>query len=360
MSADDSRRASATASLRIQDFAVRASGSDGVRLDERYRIVGLLGTGATSEVFLAEDESNGAPVVVKCLARSAARDAQVRERFVCGARAAMAVQHRSVARVFSVEEPPARLPYVVMEALLGESLADYLDRVGALEEPEALALSREVAAALTAAHAVGIVHRDMKPGNLFLLRQPADAKVKLIDFGFAKDTRDPDAGPSSTNVVIGTAQYMAPEQILTDPVDVRTDVYGFGAVMFRLLTGHLPFDLDVGVDLFSHQVFSPIPPPSWLVESLDADLEQVVLRCVRKHPDNRYPTMQAVLDDLDRIANAEDIQPLPLLRDPDVYNPRNVTGRAAAETLAARFGAEPPPPATTRFSPESLSWRRGT
>jgi serine/threonine-protein kinase len=193
-----------------------------------------------------------------------------------------------------------------------------------MQEPDALALAREIASGLVAAHAAGIIHRDVKPGNLFLLRQPAETKLKLIDFGFAKDTRDPDAGPSSTNVVIGTAQYMAPEQILTDPVDARTDVYGFGAVLFRLLTGHLPFDLDVGVDLFSHQVFSPIPPPSWLVESLDADLEQVVLRCVRKHPENRYPSMQAVLDDLDRIARSEDIQPLPLLRDPDVYNPKNL------------------------------------
>lgn len=345
---------------RVEDFAVRPSGSDGVRLDERYRIVGLLGTGATSEVFLAEDEASRAPVVVKCLALKAARDAQVRERFVAGARATMAVEHRSVARVFSVETPERRLPYVVMEALLGEPLSEHLDRVGALPEADALSLAREIAAGLVAAHAAGIIHRDVKPGNLFLLKQPSAVKVKLIDFGFSKDTRDPDAAPISTNVVIGTAQYMAPEQILTDPVDARTDVYGFGAVMFRMLTGHLPFDLDAGVDLFSHQVFSPIPPPSWLVESLDADLEQVVLRCVRKHPENRYPSMQAVLDDLERIANAEDIAPLPLLRDPDVYNPKNHSGRAAAETLAARFGAEPPPPATTRFSPESLSWRRGT
>jgi eukaryotic-like serine/threonine-protein kinase len=360
MSADDSSGHSATTPLWLRDFPTRESGSDGVLLDGRYRIIGLLGTGATSEVFLAMDETTGAPVVVKCLAPSAARDVQVRERFVFGARATMAVQHRNVARVFSVEEPPRRLPYVVMEALVGESLSEHLERVGAMGEPDALALSREIASALVAAHAAGIIHRDVKPGNLFLLRQPAETKVKLIDFGFAKDTRDPDAGPSSTNVVIGTAQYMAPEQILTDPVDARTDVYGFGAVMFRMLTGHLPFDLEVGVDLFSHQVFSPIPPPSWLVESLDADLEQVVLRCLRKHPENRYPSMQAVLDDLDRIASAQEIQPLPLLRDPDVYNPKNVSGRAAAETLAARFGAEPPPPETTRFTPESLRWRRGT
>ncbi|HEV8549683.1 MAG TPA: serine/threonine-protein kinase, partial [Polyangiaceae bacterium] len=204
-----------------------------------------------------------------------------------------------------------------------------------------------------------IVHRDLKPGNLFIVNDPAGhVRAKVIDFGFAKDTRDPDAGPSSSNLVLGTAQYMAPEQVLADPVDGRTDIYGFGMVLFRTLTGHLPFDLDAGVDLFSHQLFSPTPPPSWLVDNMDGDLEQIVLRCVRKHPDNRYPSMQAVLDDLERVASGVEISELPISRDPDVYKPKRVDGRVAAESLARYFGTDAPPPPTSRFDPDSERFRR--
>lgn len=341
----------------LEDFRVEPTDNDGARLGDRYRIVGLLGLGATAEVYLAEDEETRTPVVVKWLMRHAARDPQVRERFVLGARATMAVPHPAIAAVLAVEERPGELPFVVMEALLGEPLSDYLDREGPLPEALVLPLARQVAEGLAAAHAVGIIHRDLKPGNLFLVDEGGALSAKIIDFGFAKDTRDPDAGPASTNLVVGTAQYMAPEQVLADPVDARTDVYGFGVVLFRMLTGHLPFDVDPGVDLFSHQIFSPAPPPSWLVDDLDPALETLVLRCMRKHPANRYHSLQTILEDLDRIAARCEISALPLLRDPDVYRPKNVTGREAAEVLAVRFGTEAPPPPTTRFDPESEPFR---
>ncbi len=356
----DESSAESTRPRSLADFRFQPSERDGSRIGERYRIVGLIGSGATAEVFLAEDEVTGEPVVVKHLYRHVARDPQIRERFVLGARSTMAVDHPAVARVFSVEEPPGELPYVVMEALLGESLSEYLEARGAAPEPWALLMAREVASGLVAAHAAGIIHRDLKPGNLFILAEPSGhVRAKIIDFGFAKDTRDPDAGPSSTNLVLGTAQYMAPEQVLADPIDDRTDVYGFGMVLFRTLTGHLPFDLDVGADLFSHQLFSPTPPPSWLVDGMDGELEAIVLRCVRKHPDNRYPSMRAVLDDLERVANGEEISDLPLVRDPDVYKPHNLSAREAAESLAGHFGTEAPPPATSRDDPESVGGRRG-
>ena len=361
MSADDSARIEPAPSVRrLDEFVTRPSDKDGKLIDGRYRVAGLLGWGSTAEVYLAEDTVEGVPVVVKWLYLHAARDPQIRQRFVLGARSAMAVQHPAVARVLCVGgEAEGEVPYVVMEALLGEPLSEYLERGGPLSGAEALAVAYEIASGLAAAHAQGIVHRDVKPGNLFLLRaSSAPVRVKIIDFGFVKDTRDPDAGPSSTNLVLGTAQYMAPEQVLADPVDPRTDVYGFGVVLFRLLTGHLPFDLDAGVDLFSHQLFSPTPPPSWLAEDLDPNLERLILRCMRKHPENRYPSMHAVLEDLARIANGESIPPVELVRDPDVYKPRNHSGREAAETLAIRFGAEPPPPATVRFDPESFRFRR--
>jgi serine/threonine-protein kinase len=344
----------------LEDFPVEATECDGSLLGDRYRIAGLLGVGATAEVYLAEDEQTGTPVVVKWLMRHAARDPQVRERFALGARATMAVPHPAIAAVLAVEEPPGELPFVVMEALLGEPLSDYLDREGPMPMAVALPFARQVAEGLAAAHTIGIVHRDLKPGNLFVVRgSTGGLTAKIIDFGFAKDTRDPDAGPASTNLVVGTAQYMAPEQVLADPVDARTDVYGFGVVLFRMLTGHLPFDVDPGVDLFSHQIFSPAPPPSWLIDDLDPALEQLVLRCVRKHPANRYHSFATVVEDLDRIAAGAEISLLPLLRDPDAYRPRNESGREAAEVLAMRFGTEAPPPPTSRFDPESQRFRVG-
>jgi serine/threonine protein kinase len=245
-----------------------------------------------------------------------------------------------------------------MEPLLGEPIQSFLLRRGIMPEGMVLVLARQIAEGLVAAHAAGIVHRDLKPGNLFLAGDPDIVpRCKIIDFGFAKDTRESaedDAAPSSTNLIIGTAQYMAPEQVLADVVDARTDVYGFGVTLFRLLTGHLPFDLDPGVDLLSHQLFSPTPPPSWLVEELDPELEQIVLRCMRKHPENRYPSMQAVADDLVRIINGVAISELPLQRDPDVYKPHNQHGLEAAGVLAERFGTEAPPPATVRWDPDSV------
>jgi serine/threonine-protein kinase len=344
----------------LEDFRTEPSEKDGTVLGERYRVLGLVGTGATAEVYLAEDATDQALVVVKWLRPHAARNYQVRQRFVQGARAAMSVSHPNIRRVFSLEDSTGELPYVVMKALRGEPLDEYLERRGPMARPLALAMIRCVAEGLAAAHAAGIVHRDLKPGNLFLVGEPgAPVSAKLIDFGFAKDTRsDPDSGPPSTNLVLGTAQYMAPEQVLADPVDARTDVYGFGVVLFRLITGHLPFDLETGVDLFSHQLFSPTPPPSWLADDLEPDLEQVILRCVRKHPDNRYHSMQTVVEELDRIALGRPIIPLPLVRQPDVYKPRNESGREAAEALASHFGTEPPPPPTARFDPESVNFRR--
>ena len=339
----------------LDAFRFVASDRDGERLEGRYRIVGMLGAGSTADVYLAEDERSDELVVVKCLTESAAQNRQIRARFLLGAAAASAVHHSAVRRVFSIQDSTYGPPYLVMEALPGEPLSDYLDENGPLPQALALTLARQIAAGLAAAHAAGLVHRDIKPANLFLVRAPGvPLGIKLIDFGFAKDTRaDPGAGPSSTNLVLGTAQYMAPEQVLAEPVDARTDVYGFGVVLFRILTGHLPFDVEAGVDLFGHQLYSPTPPPSWLVDELDPALERIILRCTRKHPKNRYPGMDPVLADLERVANGEEISDLPLERAPDVFRPRNTSGREAAEALAARFGSEPPP-MTERYDSDAI------
>ncbi len=293
----------------ISGFALRSTPRVGLLLGGRYRIIGVLGAGSTAEVYLADDTATLEQVVIKWLTVRAARDPQLRERFLLGGRVAMAIEHPAIAKVHAVEELEGRPPYQVMEALAGESLAEYLEREGCMPEPLVLSLARDAAAGLLAAHHAGIIHRDVKPANIFLVGPKATPTgLKLIDFGLAKDVNRNLAGPTSTNIVMGTGQYMAPEQVLADPIDGRTDIYGLGVVLFRMLTGQLPFDLDIGIDLLSHQLFSPAPPPSWLVENIDPRVERIVLRCMRKHPENRYASMADLLRDLEAVLDTDHVR----------------------------------------------------
>lgn len=242
-------------------YRLQPSPRTGLRLGGRYEILGLIDRGGSSEVYLARDGIGTLPVIVKMLTEEAARDMQHRERFVSSARSTMAIDHAAIGRVYSVEVAPNVPPYLVMEALQGESLSEYLDREERMPESLTLVLAREVAAGLVAAHDAGIIHRDIKPGNLYLLGpRGAPEGIKIIDFGLSKDLRNVGSGPASINLVLGTAQYMAPEQVLADPVDARTDIYAFGAVLFRMLTGQLPFDLNSGADLFCHQISRRLRP----------------------------------------------------------------------------------------------------
>ena len=179
-------------------------------------------------------------------------------------------------------------PYLVTEALRGESLHDYLKREHAMPTDVALAMIRHAARGLIAAHLGGIIHRDVKPGNLFLLGPLGNPYgLKLIDFGLAKGAAS--RRISAHDLVLGTMEYMAPELIVSDPTDARTDVYGLGVVMFRVLTGDLPFDAETDFEMLAHQMFSPAPPASWLNEQIDPRIELVMMRAMRKRPENRYP-----------------------------------------------------------------------
>lgn len=340
-------RAHLPPSLVSDIYRLQPSPKIGLMLGGRYEIVGLLDRGGSSEVYLAKDALGESPVIVKILTEVAAADTQYRERFIVGARLTMALDHPAIVRVLSVETPFGAPPYMIMEALQGESLAQYLDRENTMSQSMTLALARQIATGLVAAHDAGIIHRDIKPANLFLLGpQGSPTGIKIIDFGLSKDLFNIVSGPASVNLVLGTAQYMAPEQVLADPIDARTDIYAFGIVLFGMLTGVLPFDLNLGPDLFCHQLFSPAPPPSWLLEDIDCRLEQLILRCVRKHPDNRFDSMQSLLDELIEIESHPQERPaaveVPLLRrHPDLYVPQNSEGRGVARDLArySRSGA---------------------
>jgi serine/threonine-protein kinase len=300
----------------------------------RYELERAIDAGGTAIIHLARDLATGDERAVKLLKDRAAADPILRACFLTGARAAMGIDHRNVVRVLAVGEPRDDHPFAVMELLRGESLDHAVGREHRLPAETVVALARDAARGLAAAHRAGIVHLDVKPENLFLVRGAHSDSLKILDFDLAWVPGVEDPSERHGRLILrGTAKYMAPEQILGDPVDARTDVYALGVVLFRLLTGQLPFDLELGTTLLRHHVSSPVPPPSWLVDGLDPRLDAVVVRATKKDPANRYPHMTALLADLDAVSL--DLA-LPVRSEAvlvDRYAPRSERAREAARAL---------------------------
>src|SRR3954462_6845549 len=278
----------------FSSFAAKESTRSGAVLAGRYQVRGFLERGSHARVYLAEDLSSGAPVALKILAPETALSPEFRLRLLREAQAMKAISHPNVATVIEAGETEEGVPFLAMEALLGESLGEYVRREP-IPVDTALILLRQAAAGLAAAHRAGIVHRDVKPDNFLLLGPPGEPYgLKVIDFGLAKLWDVDEVGGDAHNVM-GTAEYMSPEQILVEHVDERSDIYSLGVVMFRVFTGHLPFESVGQADLLRHQLFSTVPPPSWLNESLDPRIDQLVQTATRKCRENRYRTMDEVI-----------------------------------------------------------------
>ena len=323
----------------MHEFRPSQSQLTGMILGDRYKVHGYLTRGATARVYLAEDLIESIPVAIKMLAPESNKSHDLSIRLLREAEALRTIDHPNVVRVLDTGETASGVPYLVLEALPGETLGDYLRRQGTPPFELALSLVRQAAHGLCAAHRAGIVHRDVKPDNFVLVGPTAEPYgLKLIDFGMAK--MDSSGGTSGTHTILGTVEYMAPEQILAEAVDARTDVYAMGVVMFRLFTGHLPFDTNAPADLLRHQLFSSLPPPSWLEDDLDPRVERVILTATRKNPDNRYPSMQELLDDLDALigVSESEVSQRPPPVGPDAYPPRTERGAEALAILAEKFG----------------------
>ncbi len=353
-------------SIERSEFRLRPTERAGQVLSGRFCIEGFLARGGTADVFLAHDYVEDTLVVIKQIRPEVASHPELRERFVKEGHATRAIQHPGVVRVLGVEDPSAdpatdrasadpsdppcahEPPFIILEALRGESLGDYLRREGTVTVEQGLVLARQAASALAAVHAAGVVHRDVKPDNLFLVGAPeGPVSFKLLDFGMARFEDERDSGESTS--VLGTAQYMAPEQILVEPVDARADIYGLGVVMFRMFAGHLPFEGRSPKELLLHQLFSPLPPPSWLVEDLDPRLEAIILRATRKHRENRFTNMGEMIAALDAIlglgppVTASLTPPI----HPDMYRPQTPRGQQVARHLATEFGPYAQLPSST-------------
>ncbi len=262
-------------------------------IDGRYAVMHRLGVGGMAEVYLATDTALGREVAVKILSPALAADPSFVERFKREARAAAALNHPNVVAVYNWGEYDGTY-YIVMEYVPGENLRERLRREGALPEAAALVIAARVADALEAAHARGLVHRDVKPHNILLA---PDGRVKVADFGIAWAAGA--AQLTATNAVMGTAHYLSPEQVLHRPVDGRSDLYSLGIVLFEMLTDALPFAGDTLVAVAMKQANEPAPSVHSLRPEISARTDAIVRTALAKDPAARFQTAAAMRDAID-------------------------------------------------------------
>ena len=283
-----------------------------------YEILEPLGEGGMGVVYRARDTRLERTVALKLVRPEAAASRERRERFVREARAASALNHPHIITIHDIDRAACdgtERDFIVMEHLDGQSLDR---RLGTTPLPvtQALAYATQIASALAAAHAAGIVHRDVKPENIMVTGK---GDVKLLDFGLAKLAEAPssdESEPTATQglrteagAVLGTPSYMSPEQAEGRPVDCRTDVFSFGSVLYEMLTGHRPFHGDSHVATRKAVLTSTPPPPRAERPELPRELERIVLRCLEKDKDARYPSGSELLHDLEHARETLAVSP---------------------------------------------------
>src|SRR5712691_447254 len=260
-----------------------------------------------AEVYLGADQILGRRVAVKVLGSQYARDASFVTRFRREAQAAAALSHPNVVGVFDTGSDDGT-HFIVMEYIQGKTLALVIREDGPLLPERAVEIADAVAAGLAFAHRAGIVHRDIKPGNIMIT---PGGEVKVMDFGIARAT----AGESLTQTatVLGTATYFSPEQAQGDSVDARSDIYSLGCVLYEMLTAHPPFAGDTAVAVaFKHVKEDPVAP-SRLNHDVPQELDAVVMKCLAKNPANRYQTADELRADLERFRTGRGVLATPLL-----------------------------------------------
>lgn len=302
------------------------------RLHDRYVLRAPIGLGGMSEVWRADDEVLHRPVAVKALVAQLAADPQLRATIQREARAAARLTHPHVTQVYDYGEAAlpggVMVPYLVMELVEGHSLADRL-AAGPLAWPDAVRTAGQVAAALAAAHRIGVVHRDIKPGNVML----TETGAKVLDFGIAAlaGPRHPLAGQTG-ELMMGTPAYFAPERLTPGPPDPASDVYALGALLYRTLTGRAPLPVQTWEDALEvHARRTPVPPLR--IPGLPADIAELTMACLSVDPSRRPTAVQLAA----RLGAGRPADP-PTALLPTVPTP------AHSPTLIDRSGAVPRPP----------------
>ncbi len=260
----------------------------GAVLGESYEVLRLIGEGGMGRVYEARHTRlSGKRFAIKTLLDEYARQPDVVARFQREAESASGLDHPNVLGVYDVNRAPDGRPYIVSEYLQGEDLGQLLDRVGTVEPAFAIRVLRQVCGALSAAHERGIVHRDMKPENVFLIGDPTAPFVKLLDFGISKQ-QNGTAALTRTGMIIGTPAYMAPEQARGAHVDHRVDVYAVGAILYRALTGRCPFEAEDPPAVLTAVLTAEPVRPRTLVPAIPDSVELLIQRAMMKDRDERF------------------------------------------------------------------------
>ncbi len=267
---------------------------------ERYELGALIGAGGMSDVFVAKDLRLNREVAVKVLRSDLNREQTFVTRFRKEALAAAGLSHPGIVAVYDSGENPA--PYIVMELLQGKTLRELIN--GPVDPKTAIQITEGILQALAYSHANGIVHRDIKPGNIMITDQ---GDVKVMDFGIARALDDVSATMTATWNVVGTAQYLSPEQASGEVADARSDLYSVGVVLYEMLTGRPPFIGDTPVSIAFQHVSGELIPPSKINPTLDQQFDHFLSVVMAKDAANRYQDANAMLADLHRIRTGQTI-----------------------------------------------------
>jgi eukaryotic-like serine/threonine-protein kinase len=297
---------------------------------DRYEVGRLLGAGGMAEVYEGRDRLLARRVAIKVLQSQYARDQSFLLRFKREAQAAASLSHPNVVAVYDTGSEDGT-HFIVMEFVDGRTLKDVIRQEGPLYPDRAAEICADVSAALVAAHARGLIHRDIKPGNVMLT---PDGKVKVMDFGIARATTSETI--TQTAAVIGTAQYISPEQAQGQTVDYRSDLYSLGCCLYEMLTGTVPFTGATPVAIAYRHVREDPTPPRMLNPDVPPPLEAICLKAMAKLPDNRYQTAAELRADLERYRNGEPVLATPLLD--AAATTQALPGRAAGADQTAMLG----------------------
>ncbi|HEX4752345.1 MAG TPA: protein kinase [Solirubrobacterales bacterium] len=317
----------------MADRSSTSSKMIGTVLSGRYRLEAKLGSGGMSTVYLARDTTLDRPVAVKVMHREMSEQADQLERFRQEARAVAKLSHPNVVAVIDAGEDGG-YPYIVFEYVEGETLKTRISRVGALDTQEALAYAIEIARALTVAHARKMIHRDIKPQNVMI---DAEGRAKLTDFGISRQLEQD--GMTATGRVLGTTDYVAPEQAMGRGADQRSDIYSLGVVLFEMLTGGVPFEADSQVGVAMKHVNEELPDVQAERPEISAATALVVERATAKDPTQRYADIGEMIDDHNTALEVE-------------------AARAGSTTGEATSVLDAVPPASRKLSPRAR-WSRG-
>ena len=267
----------------------------GIMLDNRYELIDVIGTGGMAVVYRAHDHLLNRDVAIKILKDDFTNDSDFRRRFHTEAQAVAKLQHPNIVSIYDVNRTD-NIEYIVMELVEGITLKEYIDKKGALSTGEFLHFAPQIAAALDHAHSRGVIHRDIKPQNILILK---DGSMKVTDFGIARFTQNQQV--TMTDEALGSVHYVSPEQARGSQIDARSDIYSLGVVMYEMLTGRLPFEGDTPVAVVLQHINSVPLAPRDIDPNIPESLEQIVLHAMCADINSRYASAAEILRDFERI-----------------------------------------------------------